>query len=573
MKLGKIRKIAAVTLTTLLAAGLFASCGTAGGGDTATANLPAAGTPGAPTTVAADGREKGVSNGQEFFLTGFPIVEDRITMTVLMRQLTDMPEDGNMIPLAQDLEEFSNIHIDWLMVPSVGFEDRRALMLATGDLPCIIGGHGANDTELVRFGAEGVFHCLDELMHLMPYVHEALTRREWVDPMMRTPDGRLFVTPRVDDGAWMRGHIPIINTSKLNRLGLSMPTNVNEFADVLRAFQADDPTTIGWQWFAGQPNGSFADGHALRFLMFPFGVAANPVHMFVENEQIRHNLYHQPAEFKNALDFLHMLFAEGLINQNGFTDEFDQHGANLNQIPNRVGSGVVWDIMDDIGVREAQEQFAFMPPLRGPNNEDPNVWFPRFHAWRNGFIITENALHPEIAARWIDIAYMPDWTIQFKEGRKGDRLTWDYDNSWWVVKDPPDGVNAQQWRRQTSLLELGWAVHREETENFFVLDFTIPKSMHFDIYFEEFATGTRDIWPNTTLTPREAERIAILQTALRNLTNRRVAEWVMGGNHRAEWDDYINELRSIGLEEYLQIRQAAYDRFLYHLPDEAGGGH
>lgn len=565
----KARKISIVTAI-ILVISMLASCAPGpGGGDAGAA--PAA-DDGAAPAVAADGRQVGVSNGQEFFLTGFPIVEERITMTVMMRQLTDMPDDGNMIPLANDLEEFTNIHIDWLMIPAVGFEDRRALMLATGDLPEILGGHGANDAELVRYSADGVFHNLDELMHLMPYVQEALTRRDWVDPLMRTPDGGLYVTPRVDDGAWMRGHIPVMNVNHLNRLGLDMPRNVNEFANVIRAFQADDPNIIGWSWFAGQPGGSFANGDALRYLMHPFGIPIAGHHIDVVDGQIRHIPSGMSDQFKNALDWLHMMFSEGLINTNGFTDEFAQHQANLN-VPGLVGAGMVWDIQDDIGVTEAAEQFDFMPPLRGPNNEDPRIFFPRFHAWRNGFIITENAMHPEIAARWIDVAYMPDWSIQFKEGRKGDRIQFVPEDNWYVVAPLPEGVTQQQWRRQTSLLELGWAVHREETEDFFVLDFTWPKSHFFDEHFEPFATGTRDIWPNTTLTAAEAERIAILQTALRDFTNRRVAEWVMGGGHRDEWDDYISQLEHIGIAEYLQIRQTAYERFLAYLPDVAGAGH
>ena len=44
--------------------------------------------------------------------------------------------------------------------------------------------------------------------------------------------------------------------------------------------------------------------------------------------------------------------------------------------------------------------------------------------------------------------------------------------------------------------------------------------------------------------------------------NRYAAEWVANGKIDEQWDEYMNTLKGIGLEDMTKAMQAAYDRFL-----------
>jgi putative aldouronate transport system substrate-binding protein len=41
---------------------------------------------------------------------------------------------------------------------------------------------------------------------------------------------------------------------------------------------------------------------------------------------------------------------------------------------------------------------------------------------------------------------------------------------------------------------------------------------------------------------------------------RKRAEWIQNGKVDKEWDGYIKELDRLGLQEWLKIKQAGYDR-------------
>ena len=44
--------------------------------------------------------------------------------------------------------------------------------------------------------------------------------------------------------------------------------------------------------------------------------------------------------------------------------------------------------------------------------------------------------------------------------------------------------------------------------------------------------------------------------------NRKRAEWIANGKIAEEWDAYVEELNRLGLEEWMQIKQDAYDTYL-----------
>ena len=63
-------------------------------------------------------------------------------------------------------------------------------------------------------------------------------------------------------------------------------------------------------------------------------------------------------------------------------------------------------------------------------------------------------------------------------------------------------------------------------------------------------------------TLEESEKLATIQTDLIDYINRKVMEWIGNNKVDAEWDSYLQELKKIGLDEYIRINQDAYNRFI-----------
>ena len=54
--------------------------------------------------------------------------------------------------------------------------------------------------------------------------------------------------------------------------------------------------------------------------------------------------------------------------------------------------------------------------------------------------------------------------------------------------------------------------------------------------------------------------MADLKTSLSTYVDENITLFATGGRSLSEWDDYVQELNAIGLEDYIAIMQGAYDR-------------
>jgi len=516
-------------------------------------------TPEAEETTPADAPEDtSMSEDSNFNAEGYPIVNEKVTLTCLVNAILHTPEDYNSIPLLQRCEETTNVHVEWTLIPEDSWEEKRGLLLASGDLTDMIAS-GCSDSELVRYGSDGTFLPINDYLDYMPNLKAVLERRDWMIPLMSSPDGNMYCCPEVNEGPWCRGTMLALNTKWLDNVGLDMPTNVNDFYKVLKAFKEQDANGNG------DPNDEIpftyclsevGNGFCLGTFFWSFGISENANHLDVVDGKVEFTPLQEG--YLDAIDYLHKLYSEGLIDQDGFTNTHSQRCAYLSTYPTICGGSTIWDMGDDISDPNAKAEYAFVPAMMGPNGEEPNIYLSRYLAYRTGWVITSACETPEIAARYIDYAYDMYNSVEYMEGEFGDRLQ-KTDEGYYVVADAPEGVNAQQWRRQTCPCVVGKAVFAEEYQTILRLPYTQPKVDFQDAQYEPYADD--EIWANGALTLEEAEEIATLQTAIEDYTNRIVDEWIINGNHREQFEEFKAELDNIGLPRYLEIRQAAMDRF------------
>ena len=81
------------------------------------------------------------------YATGLPIVKDKITLRIARGQnALDSGTDTNEKPIMKLMEEATNIHIEWIDVPSGdGFSEQMSILLTTDMPDAFMGGVGATD--------------------------------------------------------------------------------------------------------------------------------------------------------------------------------------------------------------------------------------------------------------------------------------------------------------------------------------------------------------------------------------------------------------------------------------------
>ncbi len=71
-----------------------------------------------------------------------------------------------------------------------------------------------------------------------------------------------------------------------------------------------------------------------------------------------------------------------------------------------------------------------------------------------------------------------------------------------------------------------------------------------------------ETWPRPYYSPEDSSRLGVLQTDIFNVVEQNKANWIMGRSDvDADWDNYIKQLKTLGVDEYLEINQKTYDVF------------
>jgi putative aldouronate transport system substrate-binding protein len=94
-----------------------------------------------------------------FYKTGLPIVKEKITLK-MMAGKPNNTTNFDEIETFRELEERTNIRIEWDLVPQQAYTDRKGIILASGEYPDAFFGTaagGITDEEAVSYGSQGVF--------------------------------------------------------------------------------------------------------------------------------------------------------------------------------------------------------------------------------------------------------------------------------------------------------------------------------------------------------------------------------------------------------------------------------
>lgn len=77
---------------------------------------------------------------------------------------------------------------------------------------------------------------------------------------------------------------------------------------------------------------------------------------------------------------------------------------------------------------------------------------------------------------------------------------------------------------------------------------------------KEDIMAENDTIPRVMMTTDELSRLAQIQPTISDIVDRYINQWVTGGVTDDNWNAYLGELQSAGVEELVSIYQSAVDR-------------
>ncbi len=483
-----------------------------------------------------------------------PVSSEKITLHAFQFEVDNQAIDFANLWFYQQLEDTTNVHIEFEEVKEADWTTRLNLMFASGDLSDIVL-RGYMDVE--EFGvAQGLLLPLDDYLDEYMPIYAQRLRESGIAPN-RASDGHIYTVGfLISQNINMNGHW-FINTEWLDALGLSMPETVDELTDVLRVFKNGDPNGNGiadeipyQATFNDTNNGLY---NAFAFWGIPLNYES---YLFIQPEETVRFAAHAPG-FRECLEWLHLLYAEGLMDAECITQSSNLWSAKLNR--DSGGLFTYWRLQNTALKPEIAAQFGLMLPVAAEGYQ-PAVSATLERIEFGAALTTANEHIPE-TLRWLDAQFETETMMVSQNGALGDTLILGEDGRYQVAYVPPDNelyktvpVICGQFFAPPAYYESVYvmAPHRAE------------KTAYCQQYEDAGVMEYKSFQYLTEIAPMPAEqnaRASRLYTEIDKHMTESMTRFIISGVTDATWQGFLDALDSLSVGEYVALFQQSYDNY------------
>lgn len=405
------KKLVACVLLAAMAVTTLAGCGSSGD-STASAEKEEY----VPGEVDEDGKVDGL-----MYAEGLPLVDEGAYSFSIFCDDSSSTGEFYMLDV---FKEQTNVDVELEIYAYENATEKLNLALNSGTYADVIGGWTLSDSMILTYGVEqGVFIPLEDIFEEYCPNISAILDLEGVREKMTAPDGHIYTIPYVC-GDTTVGYSPYINSRWLENVGMDMPTTTDEFEAVLKAFKEQDANGNGDPTdeipFSTDPNNKHLEAMAGYF-----GLPMNKQGLTVlDNGETAFAA--TSDTYREFLSWFNKLYEQGLVDTEIFTQDSATWEGKGNQ--DMYGVSIAYGSSEYAGYVVGTEKSEY-DPLPVLNADNGGIWLrdtPGNSVYRTQAVITDNAEHPEIIARWFDNAFElengigcaigPVGVVTFKEG-------------------------------------------------------------------------------------------------------------------------------------------------------------
>lgn len=481
----------------------------------------------------------------------------------------------------QEMEEEANVEIEWEMIRA-DWETVKSTRFASGDIPDILF-NATVDSDYTKYS--GLFLDLNDYLSedLTPNIMTMFEEEPDTKVLATTMEGKIYGTPKFQ-GKWPSTNtVMFINQTWLDNLGLEMPTTYTEFKEVLTAFKKQDANGNGdpndeipldYNAYGGN-NAWFNSAYSLTNLLGSLGIQLTDWGTdayFAEDGQVK--CYAVDERYKLFMEYIADLYANGLINTNALTNDYSAY-QSLSR-GNEAGEAVVgcvfgWEETDKFGPT-LYSQYKPVPALEYDIDCEPGTYDTR---WRNDYTglnmssnracLSANCADPEAALRFIDRFYDQTHSVESLFGGISDGcIEKTGDNSYKVLPPLDESTDPGTWKWTSTFADNGPMYIRRSSEIEMAQDMTYALEER-KVYDEVIAkAGASDTYPQMFMkyTEEDQNTMALTQANINNIIDNQWSLWMTGElDIESTWDSYVQNVNDAGLQQILEIRQAAFDEY------------
>lgn len=452
-------------------------------------------------------------------------------------------------PIFKEAAKLTNVTLKGT-VPQSNTEHEQSfnIMIASGELADIV---AASKTNFEKYAADGAFLELNDLIDkYAPNIKKFLDDNPDVKNNAKSADGKLYFIPNVADGDAAAGWF--IRKDWLDKLNLPVPTTVEEYHDTLLAFKNGDPNGNG----IADEIPYFDRGKTIKSILALYGIRDG--WSVTDEGTVVYSKY--IPEYKEGIKQVAQWYKEGLID----TEIFTRGGNAREQLFEENVGGSLHDWFTSTTVyndrmKEVVPDFnivAIEPPkdVNGEQWEDTSRSTVKMYGWG----ISASNPNPEATMKYFDFWFSDEGKRLYNFGIEGQQ----YD-----MVDGKPVFKSEFINSGKTMTDACW-------ENGMQLMIGAPQDFEYEKQWmnessqeaiELYVDGgyIKPAFPVLAFTEEEQKVITEKWSSIYSTMVEHEQKWVLGSLDVDEtFDDYMNDLKQMGMDEVIEVYNNAYQRYL-----------
>lgn len=491
-----------------------------------------------------------------------PLTEEKVTLTILTHAGVNAsyPPPSNDLPFWQWVEEQTNVHIEWEVVPSESYEEIIATRLAAAqDLPDIINVSSAVNAN--NAGRNGLLIDMAALLEENGYwIQQMFEADPFSEDLMVLGDGSMYavqatVVPKRNQ------IVAMYNKAWLEEVGAEIPTTTEEFLEVCKKMVGVDFNGNGKndEIILTSPHNHVFDSFSFNYGLELF----EDWDAFSADENGVVTANYTSDRMKAYLEYLKVLYDEGILDKEMFDADWNTFYEKI--AADRVGIFVCYTSfatscgnMTSYGTQHPNEEiYTVGLPLEGPYGDAYLV--AREKSANDSTAISKDSEHADLALRWLDTLFAnPEFIETRYWGFEGITYTENEDGTRDLIY-PEDGTSWETIRNNLGCGQI--PLCHPQTDLMFIQEDHDPSMAWWNeqehALDEYFVSPTI---PHIALTDEEQEIYDLYAADVRTYFREMQAKFVVGNESFDNWDKYLKTMDALCIDELVAVYQSVYDR-------------
>lgn len=539
------KKSLAVLLALTLTAGALTACGNSGSTTAAPAES-------ASNQTAEEGTEAGTQADSEASAAGtvqLPLTEETQTLTAWMA--IDSTTANNITtyaetPAAIEAEKRTNVHIEYSHPATTASQEQFNLLVASGNLPDIMW-YNSNSAKYTggmdALIDDGIFLDLTDYLQYMPNYVAAMKRNAETELQCKTDTGRYAVAWMLNiEKEWDWGG-PLIRKDWLEDCGLEVPVTYDDWYEMLKAFKEQKGATIPML------TGSKEFYNMLEDLNAGYGVTDDFI-----NKDGKATYAPITDDYRDFMKLMSQWYAEGLIDPEFMTRDTGDQSTIAN-----AQTGVllfsVWTFPSVFETKYSQEWVPAPYPVK-TEGETAHLGWQQYEICSDALGITTSCKDPVLAAKWIDYFFSGEGSLLKNYGIEGE--TFEYIDGEPQLSEMVRNAKADGTKSNYDFLGVALTGIYDWKNSLYGNN---EKNLAcYDVW--DASTDGSYVMPPVSMTSEEGAEYSAIMGDITTYVQECTVKFITGAmDTDSDWDGFVAQIQSMGIEQAAGYQQAALDRY------------